>query len=202
MDNTVPPEVEELAARTTAFVRDVVIPVELQVAGVMHDAPDDLRRSLQKQARDAGLLAPHVCRRSGGSRARRTRLCRRLRGGRLQPARSAGPQLCRTRRGQHAPARGGRHAGAAGAVPGAAGARRGPLGFAMTEPAPGAGSDPSALLTSAERDGDRWVINGRKWFITGAEGPPSTSAWPAPARSAAATGRPCSSSTPPTPASR
>ncbi len=40
--------------------------------------------------------------------------------------------------------------------------------FAMTEPAPGAGSDPSAMLTRAERRGDRWVVQGRKWFITGA----------------------------------
>ena len=66
MDNTVPPDVGELAARTSEFIRDVVIPVELQVAGVMHDAPDDLRRSLQKQARDAGLLAPHVPKEWGG----------------------------------------------------------------------------------------------------------------------------------------
>jgi acyl-CoA dehydrogenase len=40
--------------------------------------------------------------------------------------------------------------------------------FVMTEPAPGAGSDPSMMRTTAERRGDRWVINGRKWFITGA----------------------------------
>jgi acyl-CoA dehydrogenase len=40
--------------------------------------------------------------------------------------------------------------------------------FAMTEPAPGAGSDPSLMLTRAERRGDRWVVNGHKWFITGA----------------------------------
>lgn len=40
--------------------------------------------------------------------------------------------------------------------------------FAMTEPMPGAGSDPSAMLTHARRDGGRWVIEGRKWFITGA----------------------------------
>ncbi len=40
--------------------------------------------------------------------------------------------------------------------------------FAMTEPMPGAGSDPSAMRTLAERRGDRWVIRGRKWFITGA----------------------------------
>jgi len=41
--------------------------------------------------------------------------------------------------------------------------------FAMTEPMPGAGSDPSAMRTRATRKGDRWVIEGRKWFITGAE---------------------------------
>ena len=40
--------------------------------------------------------------------------------------------------------------------------------FAMTEPAPGAGSDPSAMQTYAEPKGDRWLIYGRKWFITGA----------------------------------
>lgn len=42
--------------------------------------------------------------------------------------------------------------------------------FAMTEPAPGAGSDPSMMRTTATRKGDRYVIHGRKWFITGAEG--------------------------------
>lgn len=42
--------------------------------------------------------------------------------------------------------------------------------FAMTEPAPGAGSDPSMLRTTARRDGDGWVIDGHKWFITGAAG--------------------------------
>lgn len=42
--------------------------------------------------------------------------------------------------------------------------------FAMSEPMPGAGSDPSAMRTTAERRGEAWVVNGRKWFITGAEG--------------------------------
>ena len=42
--------------------------------------------------------------------------------------------------------------------------------FAMTEPPPGAGSDPSMLLTRAERRPGGWVIDGRKWFITGAVG--------------------------------
>jgi len=42
--------------------------------------------------------------------------------------------------------------------------------FAMTEPHPGAGSDPGMMLTTAERQGDKWVVQGRKWFITGADG--------------------------------
>lgn len=40
--------------------------------------------------------------------------------------------------------------------------------FAMTEPMPGGGSDPSMMLTSARRQGERWIVQGRKWFITGA----------------------------------
>ena len=42
--------------------------------------------------------------------------------------------------------------------------------FCMTEPPPGAGSDPSMMLTTARRHGDHYVINGRKWFISGAVG--------------------------------
>jgi alkylation response protein AidB-like acyl-CoA dehydrogenase len=41
--------------------------------------------------------------------------------------------------------------------------------FSMTEPdVPG--SDPTTLRTRAIREGDEWVINGRKWFSSGAEG--------------------------------
>jgi acyl-CoA dehydrogenase len=38
----------------------------------------------------------------------------------------------------------------------------------MTEPSPGSGSDPSMMRTTATRQGDKWIVNGRKWFITGA----------------------------------
>ena len=37
--------------------------------------------------------------------------------------------------------------------------------FSMTEPDT-AGSDPKLLKTSAVRDGDEWVINGRKWYTS------------------------------------
>ncbi|WP_256687362.1 acyl-CoA dehydrogenase family protein [Halococcus qingdaonensis] len=39
-------------------------------------------------------------------------------------------------------------------------------GFAMTEPAPGGGSDPKMLRTTAEKKGDEWVIDGHKWWTT------------------------------------
>ena len=41
--------------------------------------------------------------------------------------------------------------------------------FAMTEPHPGSGSDPGMMLTRAEKTDSGWVVNGRKWVITGAE---------------------------------
>lgn len=42
--------------------------------------------------------------------------------------------------------------------------------FAMTEPMPGSGSDPSSMLTTAELKNGVWRVHGRKWFITGADG--------------------------------
>jgi acyl-CoA dehydrogenase len=43
--------------------------------------------------------------------------------------------------------------------------------FVMTEPHPGSGSDPGGMmLTRAEKRGDRYVVHGRKWFISGADG--------------------------------
>ena len=41
--------------------------------------------------------------------------------------------------------------------------------FAMTEPEV-AGSDPTLIKTTAYQDGDEWVVNGHKWFISGARG--------------------------------
>ena len=170
MDNSVPPEVEELAARTREFIRDVVIPVEQQVAGVMHDAPDDLRRSLQKQASDAGLLAPHVPKEWGG--------CGLDVRGQAVVFEAAGYSLlgplalnC------SAPDEGNMHLLEVVASEEQKQKYLRPLAtgeirscFAMTEPAPGAGSDPAMLSTTAAKDGDGWRIDGRKWFISGAHG--------------------------------
>ena len=41
--------------------------------------------------------------------------------------------------------------------------------LAMTEPAPGSGSDPLGMMrTTAMKSGNKWVVHGHKWFITGA----------------------------------
>ena len=42
--------------------------------------------------------------------------------------------------------------------------------FSMTEPSPGAGSDPTMLQTTAKKTSQGWLINGEKWFITGFNG--------------------------------
>jgi acyl-CoA dehydrogenase len=42
--------------------------------------------------------------------------------------------------------------------------------FCMTEPPPGAGSDPMMIRTTAEQRDGTWVINGHKWWSTGADG--------------------------------
>jgi len=41
--------------------------------------------------------------------------------------------------------------------------------FSMTEPDV-SGADPTGLRTTAKLDGDEWVIDGHKWFSSGAEG--------------------------------
>lgn len=41
--------------------------------------------------------------------------------------------------------------------------------FCMTEPAPGAGADPSNLRTTATKAGDGWVLEGHKWYSTGGD---------------------------------
>jgi acyl-CoA dehydrogenase len=40
--------------------------------------------------------------------------------------------------------------------------------LAMTEPAPGGGSDPSMIKTEAVFSNNKWIVNGLKWYITGA----------------------------------
>lgn len=170
VDFTHPPEVQELARRTAAFVREVVVPVEEELGGSLHDASDVVRLDLQRQAREHGVFAPHVPRRWGGHG-----LDRRGQALVFQEAGYSlfGPLAVNIA----APDEGNVHL--LDVVATAAQQERylGPLArgearscFAMTEPAPGAGADPRLLRTTATRVADGWRINGRKWFITGARG--------------------------------
>ena len=170
IDFSLPRELEELKERTRRFVREVVIPTEARDVGGGHGVDPALRVELQQQARAAGLLAPHVGRAYGG-----LGLDMRGRSVVLEEAGYSvlGPQALNCA----APDEGNMHLLELVAneqqkqrylVPLAAGATR--SCFAMTEPAPGAGSDPAMLRTRAERSDGGWVINGRKHFITGAEG--------------------------------
>jgi acyl-CoA dehydrogenase len=162
------PDVAALSERTAAFVRDVVIPVEEEHRGVV--TSEQVRAELQRAARRAGVFAPHVSAEYGGHG-----LDMRGRAAVFEEAGYSllGPLALNIA----APDEGNMHLLEAVATneqkerylrPLAAGEVR--SCFAMTEPAPGAGSDPAALATRAARVAGGWRIDGCKWFITGADG--------------------------------
>ncbi|WP_433510346.1 acyl-CoA dehydrogenase family protein [Nonomuraea sp. CA-143628] len=162
------PDVADVARRTATFIREAVIPVEEEQHGVARS--EEVRRTLQQAAKEAGVFAPHVAREYGG-------LGLDMRG-RAAVFEEAGYSLLGPLAlNIAAPDEGNMHMLEAIATdeqkerylrPLAAGEVR--SCFAMTEPAPGAGSDPSALTTRATRTADGWRIDGHKWFITGADG--------------------------------
>jgi hypothetical protein len=186
------PDVADLTARTQKFVREVVLPIEDRFDGDVTAAGGDaLRRELQAAARERGLLAPHAPVDVGGlglSMTQRARVFEAagysLFGGLAINA--AAPDEGNVHLLAHVATAAQREEYLA---PLATGEVR--SAFAMTEPAPGAGSDPAALATTASRVPGGWRIDGRKTFITGADGPGSSSSWPAPAasRGSAAAGR-------------
>jgi acyl-CoA dehydrogenase len=169
IDFELPPEVAALRDRVREFVRDEVIPREPD-DHPGHGLDDGLRAELQGAARGAGLLTPQAPVEEGGHG-----LDHRGQAVVFEEAGYSllGPQALNCA----APDEGNMHllreVGNAAQrerylMPVVRGEAR--SCFAMTEPAPGAGSDPSMLRTTARRDGDEWVIDGVKWFITGAEG--------------------------------
>ena len=170
MNFDIPAELKGLQQRTRAFIADQVIPLEKDTRLTAHGPTEDLRLELIARAREAGLLSPHVSAEWGGLGLNHV--------GKAVVFEEAGySPLGPVALNIFAPDEGNMHLMEVVATPAqkerwlkplAAGRTR--SCFAMTEPAPGAGSDPSMLLTTATRDGDDYVINGRKWFITGAEG--------------------------------
>jgi acyl-CoA dehydrogenase len=160
----------EIAARVEAFVRDVVVPYENDPRRDDHGPSDELVAELREKARAAGVLTPHIL--PDGSHLSQRETATVLKASGLSPL---GPVAVNTA----APDEGNMYLlGKVGSPemkerflrPIVEGRAR--SAFLMTEPAVegGAGSDPSMMQTTAVQDGNHWVINGRKAFITGAQG--------------------------------
>jgi len=160
-----------IGERVEAFVRDVVAPYESDPRRDHHDCPtDELIDELKEKARAAGVLTPHIL--SDGSHLTQVETAFVLQKTGLSPL---GPLACNTA----APDEGNMYLlGHVGSpeikerflTPMVEGRVR--SAFFMTEPAEdgGAGSDPSMMKTTCHLDGNHWVVNGRKTFITGAQG--------------------------------
>ncbi len=160
----------KIAARVERFVRDVVVPYEKDPRRDDHGPTDELVTELRAKARAAGVLTPHIL--SDGSHLSQRETATILKASGLSPL---GPVAVNTA----APDEGNMYLlGKVGSPemkerflrPMVEGRAR--SAFLMTEPAGegGAGSDPSMMQTTAVQDGNHWVINGRKAFITGAQG--------------------------------
>ncbi|MBA38810.1 MULTISPECIES: acyl-CoA dehydrogenase family protein [Sphingomonadaceae] len=159
-----------MAARVETFVREVVIPYEKDSRRDHHGPTDELVMEMRGKAREAGVLTPHIL--ADGSHLTQGETAIVLRKTGLSPL---GPLACNTA----APDEGNMYLLGKVASPEQKSRFLEPLvrgearsAFFMTEPAEedGAGSDPSMMRTTCRLDGNHWVINGRKKFITGAQG--------------------------------
>jgi len=170
MNFALTPELQDLQARTRRFIAEQVIPLENDPRQSGHGPSEPLRAELISRARAVGLLTPHASRELGGLGLSHVAKAVVFEEAGYSPL---GPVALNI----HAPDEGNIHLMEVVASPAQKERWLRPLiqghirsCFAMTEPSPGAGADPSMLQTTAVRDGDHYVINGSKWFITGAEG--------------------------------
>src|SRR3546814_4592310 len=161
---------EAIAAKIERFVRETVIPYERDPRLTAHGPTEELFQELRAKARAAGLMTPHIVADGSHLSQRETAIVLKKSG--LSPL---GPVAVNTM----APDEGNMYL--IGKIGTAEHKRRfleqmvageARSAFFMTEPAEegGAGSDPSMMKTTCRLDGDHWVINGRKAFITGAQG--------------------------------
>lgn len=160
-------DVEELRQRTRSFIHDAVIPAE---PGPGERLPQSERDRLQAAAKEAGVFAPHLATDYGGLGLPLEHWSPVFQEAGYSPI---GPSVLNCM----APDEGNMHLLELIAtdaqkerylVPLATAAAR--SCFAMTEPHPGAGSDPQMIRTTATRVEGGWSISGRKRFISGADG--------------------------------
>jgi acyl-CoA dehydrogenase len=172
MDFTLTPETEDIRQRTRAFVEDHVLPLEAQrdTYDEHENIREDVLASVRQEAKAAGLWAPQSPKEFGGMALPIAAWAVMYE----EAARSIfGPLAFNCM----APDDGNMNLLARAGTPAQKETWLRPIvdgrvrsSFAMTEPAPGGGSDPGMIRTRAEKKGDKWVIRGRKWFITGADG--------------------------------
>ena len=156
---------EELAGRARDLMDEVVLPRERELAGGM-TASEGTIGDLREAAREYGIYAPQIEEEYGGM------------GEDFRDVLPAFEEAGRSPLGQaamrvDAPDEGNMHLLELHGTdlqkeeylePLVEGELR--SGFSMTEPQPGAGSDPKSIRTTAEKDGDEWVIDGHKWWTT------------------------------------
>jgi acyl-CoA dehydrogenase len=170
MDFTLPPEIEALRVRTRAFVEEHVLPLESDPGNFSEheNIPLDRLAPVQAKAKAAGLWAPQSPTEFGGMALPIVAWAVMYE----EAARSVfGPLAFNCM----APDDGNMTLLARVGTPAQKEKWLRPIvegkvksSFAMTEPAPGGGSDPGMIFTRAEKTNGGWRITGRKWFITGA----------------------------------
>lgn len=170
MNFDIPAELKALQEKTRRFIAEEIIPFEKDPRVTAHGPTEELRNELVAKAKAAGLLTPHASVELGGLGLDHFAKA-------IVFEEAGYSTLGPTALNIAAPDEGNIHLMEAVATeaqkdrwlkPQVAGKIR--SCFCMTEPDPGAGADPSMLQTIAVKDGDDYVINGRKWFITGATG--------------------------------
>ncbi len=170
MDFSLTPEQQALKDKIHTFVKTKVVPFETDPRWGHHGPSDDLRAELNALAKAEGLLCPHGPEEFGG-----LGLDHRAKAIAFEAAGYSmlGPIALHIA----APDEGNIHMLDLLANPAQKERFLKPMVqaekrscFLMTEPPPGAGSDPAALSTIAKRTNSGYVINGTKWLITGARG--------------------------------
>lgn len=161
------PALSALRREVRAFVDEVVIPVEERILAEDAAGGRATLDACQAEARRRGLWAPHLPESLGGRGLGPMGMCAVFRELGRSPV---APRTCHC----DAPDQGNMDLLLRVASPAIRERWLQPLvddaitsAFCMTEPAPGAGADPSNLRTTARPDGEGWVIDGHKWYSTG-----------------------------------